>query len=177
MPLSTLVPGDLLQLAPGDAVPADVVLVGDQPAVTAQLTTPADSAPLTRCVTAGDRLQHGAVVVRGEACAVVCATGVWPCPVPGLHCPVIHVCDGVCVAFMARMRYRHCLPHSGRHSFQRVVEVASRTAGSVDREPFKFRGVTGRLMVWLLLSAGLLTVVLFVRSLRSRHDSQGVVNR
>ena len=99
MPLSTLVPGDLLQLAPGDAVPADVVLVGDQPAVTAQLTTPADSAPLTRCVTAGDRLQHGAVVVRGEACAVVCATGVWPCPNARDSIALSYTCVTECVAF------------------------------------------------------------------------------
>lgn len=72
VPARELVPGDVVSLALGNVVPADVrVLSGSAEADLSALT----GESLPRALGAGDELPSGAVVTRGAACAVVTRTG------------------------------------------------------------------------------------------------------
>lgn len=73
VPVAELVPGDLVLLAPGDRVGADLdVVEGEELEVDESMLT-GESAVVTHGV--GDRLHGGTFVVQGEARAVVVATG------------------------------------------------------------------------------------------------------
>lgn len=69
-----LVPGDLLQLVIGDVVPADLILLGDdEPLQVDQAALTGESLPVD--IYPGGKLKMGSAIKRGEALAVVCATG------------------------------------------------------------------------------------------------------
>ena len=66
-------PGDVIRVRLGDVVPADARLLGDASLQVDQSALTGESLPVTRG--AGGALYSGAVVVRGEADALVYATG------------------------------------------------------------------------------------------------------
>jgi H+-transporting ATPase len=74
VPARDLVPGDVVRLRIGDAVPADVRLIEDQPMEIDQSALTGESLPVGRG--RGELVYSGTVVGRGEGDAVVCATGV-----------------------------------------------------------------------------------------------------
>ena len=74
LPIRELVPGDVIRVRLGDVAPADARLLGDASLQVDQSSLTGESLPVTRG--AGDVLYSGAVVVRGEADALVYATGV-----------------------------------------------------------------------------------------------------
>ena len=73
VPVRELVPGDVIRVRLGDVVPADARLLQDASLQVDQSALTGESLPVTRA--AGGALYSGAVVVRGEADAVVYATG------------------------------------------------------------------------------------------------------
>jgi H+-transporting ATPase len=73
IPVSELVPGDVIRVRLGDVAPADARLLGDVSVQVDQSSLTGESLPVTRG--AGDVLYSGAVVVRGEGEALVYATG------------------------------------------------------------------------------------------------------
>ena len=73
-PARELVPGDLIELKLGDVVPADAqLLVGQQSMEVDQAALTGESLPVT--IFPGDKLKMGSAIKRGEARAVVVATG------------------------------------------------------------------------------------------------------
>ncbi len=68
-----LVPGDVIRVRLGDVVPADARIVGDASLEVDQSALTGESLPVTRGH--GDVLYSGAVITRGEADALVYATG------------------------------------------------------------------------------------------------------
>jgi len=73
LPVGELVPGDVIRVRLGDVAPADARLLGDVSVQVDQSALTGESLPVTRG--AGEVLYSGAVVVRGEADALVYATG------------------------------------------------------------------------------------------------------
>ena len=73
LPARELVPGDVIRVRLGDVAPADARLLGDVSLQVDQSSLTGESLPVTHG--AGDVLYSGAVVVRGEADALVYATG------------------------------------------------------------------------------------------------------
>jgi H+-transporting ATPase len=73
LPARELVPGDVIRVRLGDVAPADARLLGESPVQVDQSALTGESLPVTH--SAGDVLYSGAVVVRGEADALVYATG------------------------------------------------------------------------------------------------------
>ena len=73
VPVAELVPGDVIRVRLGDVAPADTRLLGDASLEVDQSALTGESLPVGRG--AGDVLYSGAVVVRGEADALVYATG------------------------------------------------------------------------------------------------------
>jgi H+-transporting ATPase len=68
------VPGDLLELKLGDVVPADAVLLPGQMSMQVdQAALTGESLPVT--ISPGEKLKMGSAIKRGEAKAVVVATG------------------------------------------------------------------------------------------------------
>jgi H+-transporting ATPase len=74
VPVRELVPGDVIRVRLGDVGPADARLLGDASLQVDQSALTGESLPVARG--AGEVLYSGAVVVRGEADALVYATGV-----------------------------------------------------------------------------------------------------
>ncbi len=70
---SDLVPGDVIRMRLGDIVPADARLLGGDPIQVDESTLTGESLPATR--KAGDAVFSGSIVRRGEANAMVYATG------------------------------------------------------------------------------------------------------
>jgi H+-transporting ATPase len=73
VPVRELVPGDVIRVRLGDVAPADARLLEDASVQVDQSALTGESLPVTRG--SGDVLYSGAVVVRGEADALVYATG------------------------------------------------------------------------------------------------------
>jgi len=73
IPARELVPGDVVELVIGDVVPADAILKGVEPLQVDQSALTGESLPVT--ISPGGKLKMGSAVKRGEANAVVCATG------------------------------------------------------------------------------------------------------
>ncbi|MFZ2178019.1 MAG: HAD-IC family P-type ATPase, partial [Rhodococcus sp. (in: high G+C Gram-positive bacteria)] len=73
VPVRELVPGDVIRVRLGDVAPADARLLEDVSLKVDQSALTGESLPVNRG--AGDALYAGAVVVRGEADALVYATG------------------------------------------------------------------------------------------------------
>ena len=73
LPVRELVPGDVIRVRLGDVAPADARLLGDASLQVDQSALTGESLPVARG--AGELLYSGAVVVRGEADALVFATG------------------------------------------------------------------------------------------------------
>jgi H+-transporting ATPase len=73
LPARELVPGDVIRVRLGDVVPADARLLGDATLQVDQSALTGESLPVTRG--GADVLYSGAVAVRGEADALVYATG------------------------------------------------------------------------------------------------------
>ena len=73
VPAAGLVPGDVIRVRLGDVAPADTRLLGDASLEVDQSALTGESLPVGRGT--GDVLYSGAVVVRGEADALVYATG------------------------------------------------------------------------------------------------------
>ncbi|MET7378297.1 plasma-membrane proton-efflux P-type ATPase [Streptomyces sp. NPDC005526] len=73
VPVRELVPGDVVRLRLGDVIPADGRLLGEGTLEVDQSALTGESLPVGRG--AGDVLYSGSVVLRGEADAVVYATG------------------------------------------------------------------------------------------------------
>ncbi len=73
MPVRDLVPGDVIRVRLGDVAPADARLLGDSSLQVDQSALTGESLPVSRG--SGEVLYSGAVVVRGEADALVYATG------------------------------------------------------------------------------------------------------
>ena len=73
LPVRELVPGDVIRVRLGDVAPADARLLGDASLQVDQSALTGESLPVARG--AGEVLYSGAVVVRGEADALVFATG------------------------------------------------------------------------------------------------------
>ncbi|WP_067972232.1 plasma-membrane proton-efflux P-type ATPase [Mycolicibacter icosiumassiliensis] len=73
VPVEELVTGDLIHLALGDVVPADARIVDDGTVSVDQSALTGESLPVSR--TTGAQLYSGSVVARGQANALVYATG------------------------------------------------------------------------------------------------------
>ena len=73
VPTAELVPGDVIRVRLGDVAPADARLLGDAAVQVDQSALTGESLPVARG--GGQVLYSGAVVVRGEADALVYATG------------------------------------------------------------------------------------------------------
>ena len=73
VPTRELVPGDVLRARLGDVVPADARLLGDSPLQVDQSAMTGESLPVSRG--RGEVLYSGSVITRGEADALVYATG------------------------------------------------------------------------------------------------------
>ena len=74
MPARELVPGDLIELKLGDVVPADAMLLVNQQSMEVdQAALTGESLPVT--IQPGEKLKMGSAIKRGEAKAVVVATG------------------------------------------------------------------------------------------------------
>jgi H+-transporting ATPase len=73
VPVAGLVPGDVIRVRLGDVAPADARLLGDASLEVDQSALTGESLPVGRGT--GEVLYSGAVVVRGEADALVYATG------------------------------------------------------------------------------------------------------
>jgi H+-transporting ATPase len=73
VPVRELVAGDVIRVRLGDVAPADARLLGDASLQVDQSALTGESLPVTRG--AGQVLYSGAVVIRGEADALVYATG------------------------------------------------------------------------------------------------------
>jgi P-type E1-E2 ATPase len=87
MPARELVPGDLIELKLGDVVPADATLLDGHPVQVDQSALTGESLPVN--IHPGGKLKMGSAVKRGEARAVVCATGA--------STGVVCACGVVCV--------------------------------------------------------------------------------
>ncbi|MFF7021648.1 HAD-IC family P-type ATPase [Streptomyces klenkii] len=74
LPVEQLVPGDVVLLAPGDLVPADLRLLRTTGLTVHEAALTGESAPVTKD-TAGDLCLQGSSVVSGSATGVVVATG------------------------------------------------------------------------------------------------------
>ncbi|MGW2599341.1 HAD-IC family P-type ATPase [Streptomyces klenkii] len=74
LPVEQLVPGDVVLLAPGDLVPADLRLLRTTGLTVHEAALTGESAPVTKG-TAGDLCLQGSSVVSGSATGVVVATG------------------------------------------------------------------------------------------------------
>ncbi|MEV4500483.1 HAD-IC family P-type ATPase [Streptomyces klenkii] len=74
LPVEQLVPGDVVLLAPGDLVPADLRLLRTTGLTVHEAALTGESAPVTKD-TAGDLCLQGSSVVSGSATGVVAATG------------------------------------------------------------------------------------------------------
>ena len=72
-PARELVPGDVIRLRPGDIVPADARLLGDESVHVDQSALTGESLPATR--KSGDAVFSGSIIRQGEAGALVYATG------------------------------------------------------------------------------------------------------
>ena len=73
VPVRVLVPGDVVRIRLGDVVPADLRVLGDATLEVDQSALTGESLAVSRG--RGEDLFSGSVLVRGEADALVCATG------------------------------------------------------------------------------------------------------
>lgn len=73
VPVSGLVAGDLVHVALGDVVPADARILDDGKVSVDQSALTGESLPVSRST--GDQLYSGSVLIRGQANALVYATG------------------------------------------------------------------------------------------------------
>ncbi|MGC9175087.1 MAG: plasma-membrane proton-efflux P-type ATPase [Thermoprotei archaeon] len=73
IPARELVPGDVIRLRAGDIVPADAVLISKDELEVDQSVLTGESMPVVKVH--GDVLYSGSIVRRGEATAIVTATG------------------------------------------------------------------------------------------------------
>lgn len=75
LPLEELVRGDVVRLAPGDLVPADLLLIGDSALQVDESVLTGESFPRHKSSKAGDELYMGTHIVGGGALARVIRTG------------------------------------------------------------------------------------------------------